>query len=271
MAMPGEQLRLRLDYRPDLFDRGERGGAGGAVRAAAGGGGCASGSCARQRGHSGAEERATILRGGTRPAHALPAATLPELFAAQVARSPDAIAVMFEEERLSYGELDRRANRLAHHLRALGVGPETVVGLCLARSLELIVGLLGILKAGGAYLPLDPDYPPARLAFMLGDAGARGAGHAGCAAGAPAGGNGRACARSSCGSMPMRAAIAAAPQAPPPSRSTRSTPPMSSTPQAPPGRRKGLALRMPAFRILQPPRSSGSQSMGSRASCNLPR
>ena len=69
--------------------------------------------------------------------------------------------------------LDRRANRLAHHLRALGVGPETVVGLCLARSLDMIVGLIGILKAGGAYLPLDPHYPQERLAFMLADAGAR--------------------------------------------------------------------------------------------------
>ncbi len=120
----------------------------------------------------GADERATILGEWNATAHALPASTLPELFAAQVARSPDAIAVIFEDERLRYGELDRRANRLAHHLRARGVGPETVVGLCLARSLDLIVGLLGILKAGGAYLPLDPDYPQARLAFMLEDAGA---------------------------------------------------------------------------------------------------
>src|SRR5262249_57113198 len=86
---------------------------------------------------------------------------------------PDAVAVVFEEETLTYGELDLRANRLAHHLRALGVGPETVVGLCLARSLDMIVGLLGILKAGGAYLPLDPDYPEARLPFMLADARAR--------------------------------------------------------------------------------------------------
>ena len=99
--------------------------------------------------------------------------SLPELFAAQVARSPDGVAVIFEQEQLSYGELDRRANALAHHLRARGVGPETVVGLCLARSPAMIVGLLAILKAGGAYLPLDPHYPPQRLAFMLGDAGAR--------------------------------------------------------------------------------------------------
>ncbi|HZC79978.1 MAG TPA: amino acid adenylation domain-containing protein, partial [Ktedonobacterales bacterium] len=119
------------------------------------------------------EERATILRGWNDTAHALSAATLPELFAAQVARRPDAIAVVFEDESLSYGALDRRANRLAHHLRALGVGPETVVGLCLARSLDMIVGLIGILKAGGAYLPLDPHYPQERLAFMLADAGAR--------------------------------------------------------------------------------------------------
>ena len=105
------------------------------------------------------EERATILRGWNDTAHALSAATLPELFAAQVARRPDAIAVVFEDESLSYGALDRRANRLAHHLRALGVGPETVVGLCLARSLDMIVGLIGILKAGGAYLPLDPALP----------------------------------------------------------------------------------------------------------------
>src|SRR5437763_266811 len=69
--------------------------------------------------------------------------------------------------------LPPRANRLAHHLRALGVGAETVVGLCLARSTDMIIGLLGILKAGGAYLPLDPDYPQERLAFMLADAQAR--------------------------------------------------------------------------------------------------
>ena len=79
---------------------------------------------------------------------------------------------MFEDQSLTYVELDARANQLAHHLRGLGVGPETVVGLCVERSPAMLVGLLGILKAGGAYLPLDPDYPPERLAFMLEDAGA---------------------------------------------------------------------------------------------------
>src|SRR4029077_16898108 len=99
-------------------------------------------------------------------------ATVHALFAAQVARTPEADAVVFEDERLSYGELDARSSQLAHHLRGLGVGPEVVVGLCIERSLAMLVGLLGILKAGGAYLPLDPDYPPERLAFMLADAGA---------------------------------------------------------------------------------------------------
>ena len=80
--------------------------------------------------------------------------------------------MVFEETSLTYDELDAHSSQLAHHLRALGVGPEVVVGLCVERSLEMLVGLLGILKAGGAYLPLDPDYPPERLAFMLADAGA---------------------------------------------------------------------------------------------------
>ena len=96
-----------------------------------------------------------------------PAATLPELFAAQVARTRTRLRRYTRRRRLTYGELDARSSQLAHHLRALGVGPEVVVGLCVERSLEMLVALLGILKAGGAYLPLDPDYPPERLAFML--------------------------------------------------------------------------------------------------------
>ena len=93
-----------------------------------------------------------------------------QLFEAQVERTPDAIAVVFEAEQLTYGELNRRANQLAHHLRALGVGPEVLVAMCLESSLEMVIGLLAILKAGGAYVPLDPAYPKERLAFMLKDA-----------------------------------------------------------------------------------------------------
>src|SRR5207249_6538583 len=119
-----------------------------------------------------AAERHTILWEWNDTAHPVPSATLPQLFEAQVARTPDAVAVVFEDQTLSYGELNARANQLAHHLRDLGVGPEVVVGLCVERSPEMIIGLLGILKAGGAYLPLDPSYPRERLSFMLADAGA---------------------------------------------------------------------------------------------------
>ncbi|MFY0570585.1 non-ribosomal peptide synthetase [Archangium lansingense] len=94
-------------------------------------------------------------------------ACLHEVFEAQVARTPDAVAVEAESARLTYRELDRRANQLAWHLRSLGVGRGAIVGLCLERSPETVVGVLGILKAGGAYLPLDPAYPRERLAFML--------------------------------------------------------------------------------------------------------
>ncbi len=92
------------------------------------------------------------------------------LFAAQAARTPDAPAVTFEGQSLTYAQLERRANQLAHHLRARGVGPETLVGVCVERSLPMIVAILGVMKAGGAYLPLDPAYPQERLAFMLADA-----------------------------------------------------------------------------------------------------
>ncbi|EDN69144.1 non-ribosomal peptide synthetase [Beggiatoa sp. PS] len=93
-----------------------------------------------------------------------------QLFEAQVEKTPDAIAVVFEDQQLTYQDLNRRANQLAHHLQTLGVKPEVLVGICVERSLEMIVGLLGILKAGGAYVPLDPSYPKERLAFMLTDA-----------------------------------------------------------------------------------------------------
>jgi amino acid adenylation domain-containing protein/non-ribosomal peptide synthase protein (TIGR01720 family) len=101
-----------------------------------------------------------------------PRACLHALFEAQVDATPGAPAVTFEGESLTYADLDARANRIAHRLRALGVGPGTLVGLCLPRSAELVAAMIGILKAGGAYLPLDPEYPADRLAFMVADAGA---------------------------------------------------------------------------------------------------
>jgi amino acid adenylation domain-containing protein len=88
----------------------------------------------------------------------------------QAALKPEAVALVAGDQALSYQALNQRANQLAHHLRALGVGPDVLVGLCVERSLEMVIGLLGILKAGGAYVPLDPTYPPERLAFMLEDA-----------------------------------------------------------------------------------------------------
>jgi len=99
--------------------------------------------------------------------------TLHALLAEQAKRVPDAIALVHEGGRLTYRELDQRANQLANRLRTLGVGPNVLVGVCLFRSVEMVVGLLGILKAGGAYVPMDPEYPHDRLAFMLENAGVR--------------------------------------------------------------------------------------------------
>jgi aspartate racemase len=97
-------------------------------------------------------------------------ATVHAVFETQVARAPDAVALLSGEEAVTYGELNARADRLARRLRALGVGPDVLVGVCLERSIELVVAFLGILKAGGAYLPLDPSYPAHRLGFMVDDA-----------------------------------------------------------------------------------------------------
>lgn len=99
--------------------------------------------------------------------------SLHQLVERQAERTPEAVAVIFEQEQLTYGELNARANRLAHYLHRIGVGPEVLVGLLMERSVEMVSGLLGILKAGGAYLPLDPAYPEERLSLILGDSGAR--------------------------------------------------------------------------------------------------
>ncbi|MCE9671221.1 non-ribosomal peptide synthase/polyketide synthase [Myxococcus stipitatus] len=102
-----------------------------------------------------------------------PPTCIHELFEAQVGSTPDAIALVFGDQQLTYRELDARADTLAAHLRELGVGPDRLVAICVERSLEMMVGLLSILKAGGAYVPLDPSYPKERLEMMLGDSGAR--------------------------------------------------------------------------------------------------
>ncbi|MGE3267192.1 MAG: amino acid adenylation domain-containing protein [Chloroflexota bacterium] len=116
-------------------------------------------------------ERHQLLVAWNQTAESLPAqACLHDLIEAQAAQTPDAVAVSFECEQVSYRELDARANQLARRLRRLGVGRDVPVAICTERSVEMVVGLLGILKAGGAYLPLDPTNPRERLAFMLGEA-----------------------------------------------------------------------------------------------------
>jgi non-ribosomal peptide synthetase component F len=101
----------------------------------------------------------------------LPPLCVHELFEQQAQRTPDAIAVVCQDQQLSYRELNLRADRLAAGLSALGAGPETRVGLCLERSLEMLTATLAVLKAGAAYVPLDPAYPPERLRFLIADAG----------------------------------------------------------------------------------------------------
>ncbi|MGH9350163.1 MAG: amino acid adenylation domain-containing protein [Vicinamibacterales bacterium] len=113
-------------------------------------------------------ERLMAERAAT--ARSVPHTTIPALFETQVRRTPHAVAVACGEERLTYAQLDERANRLAHHLIASGVGPERLVGVALPRSTNLVVAIVATLKAGGAYVPIEPDYPDARLAFMIEDA-----------------------------------------------------------------------------------------------------
>jgi amino acid adenylation domain-containing protein/non-ribosomal peptide synthase protein (TIGR01720 family) len=123
-----------------------------------------------------AEEHEVVVAWNATEQPYAPDVTIVDLFEAQAARTPDAIAVVFndgvEDESLTYAELDRWSNRLAHHLQARGVGPDVLVAVCLERSLEMVVALYGILKAGGAYVPIDPAYPEERRRFMLNDLGA---------------------------------------------------------------------------------------------------
>src|SRR5262249_20106104 len=133
-----------MEYASDLFDRGSVEALAGRLVRLLGGAGTAPGGSVGRLGILSAAGRPTILREWNATERVLPAATLPQLFAAQAAATPDAVAVVFADEQLSYGELEGRANQLAHQLRALGVGAESVVGVCLERSLELVVALIAI-------------------------------------------------------------------------------------------------------------------------------
>ncbi|MBV9109206.1 MAG: amino acid adenylation domain-containing protein, partial [Gemmatimonadetes bacterium] len=117
-------------------------------------------------------ERARLLAECAGPSAAYPDVPLHALFEAQADRAPHATALVFGDERMTYGELDARANRLAHLLRTRGVGPERTVAVLMERSLEMVVSLYGILKAGAAYVPVDPEYPAERVAYMLADSAA---------------------------------------------------------------------------------------------------
>ncbi|HKQ67816.1 MAG TPA: MupA/Atu3671 family FMN-dependent luciferase-like monooxygenase [Polyangiaceae bacterium] len=116
-------------------------------------------------------DRTKMLVDWNRTARSYPEACIHHLVEEQAARTPDAVALVFEDEELSYRQLNERANQLAGHLRTMGIGPEKLVGICLDRSHHLVVAALATMKAGGAYVPLDPDYPRDRLAFMCKDAG----------------------------------------------------------------------------------------------------
>lgn len=120
-----------------------------------------------------AKERRRLLARGNDTGSTIPDLTVSELFERQALSTPDAVAVRSADLELSYADLDARTNQLAHHLRALGVGPGTLVGIYLDRCADLVVAFLAVLKAGGAYVPIDPEYPGQRIAFLLADAGAQ--------------------------------------------------------------------------------------------------
>ncbi|MFR9676961.1 amino acid adenylation domain-containing protein, partial [Streptomyces sp. TR06-5] len=162
------ELQFTFEYSTSLFERGTVAGMGDHLQRLIDGALAAPGTPIGRLTLLSDTERAEILheRNATRDEDALRPTCLHELFEEQVRATPDRIALSYEDQQLTYAELDRRANRLARTLQARGVAPETPVGISMRRSLELVTGLLAILKAGGAYVPLDPDYPSDRLAFI---------------------------------------------------------------------------------------------------------
>jgi amino acid adenylation domain-containing protein len=171
VAPAGKGFRLRLEYSADLFDAPtiERL-AGHYERLLAEAVARPDEEVGRLTLTSGAERHQLLREWNDTATGGHPPGCLHQLVEGQVDRTPDAVAVVFDGQSLTYGELDRRANRLAHHLLRLGVQPDSPVGVCAERSLELEIALLAILKAGAAYVPLDPEYPRDRLAYMLKDA-----------------------------------------------------------------------------------------------------
>ncbi|MFG2761662.1 amino acid adenylation domain-containing protein, partial [Streptomyces wuyuanensis] len=165
-----EGLAGRIDYRTDLFDRGAIEALGARLVRVL--------DAVTTDPHAslssidilGPAERRELLVGWNDTARDIPATVLPELFQAQVAKVPEATAVVFEDEQLTYEELNARANQLARHLIDHGAGPERLVALALPRSAELVVALLAVLKSGAGYVPVDPEYPADRIAYMLQDA-----------------------------------------------------------------------------------------------------
>ncbi|QEU88460.1 non-ribosomal peptide synthase/polyketide synthase [Streptomyces viridosporus] len=168
--LPGERMRLRMGYRPDLFTARQAELIGRRLQHILESFTDAPEQLLGRLDVLTGAEREQLLQAwrGARPA--VPAATFPALFEAQAARTPHAPAVLSDDESLSYAQLNERANRLAHHLIDRGVGPERIVALLLPRSVDIVVARLAVMKAGGAYLPVDPDYPADRIAYMLHDA-----------------------------------------------------------------------------------------------------
>jgi amino acid adenylation domain-containing protein/non-ribosomal peptide synthase protein (TIGR01720 family)/FkbM family methyltransferase len=161
IVVPGERLHIRLDFDPQRIDRAAAESLVASMtrmlEAAV------TTPDARLHQLDILESRETVLE-------TFPPKTLPEMFAAQLQRSPDAVAVVFGDTTLTYAELDARAGRVAGHLIAAGAGPETLVGIAVDPSIETVVAMLGVVKAGAAYLPIDPEYPEARVAHMIADA-----------------------------------------------------------------------------------------------------